>query len=66
MSGDHRTDFAKPERPSERGTAGTPPYDDGLVVTFFVDEDRVRFEANRSWTVNEDGVVVPEGIRKPR
>ena len=40
-------------------------YDDGLVVTFYVDEDRVRFEANRNWTVDEDGVVVFEGGGTP-
>ena len=40
-------------------------YQDGLVVTLIVGEDQVRFKANRSWTVDEDGVVVFEGIGKP-
>ena len=40
-------------------------YEGGLVVTFFVDADRVRFEANRSWTVDEDGVVVFAGLGRP-
>ena len=40
-------------------------YSDGLVVTFYVDDDEVRFEANRSWTVDEDGVVVFQGAGKP-
>ena len=40
-------------------------YSDGLVVTFYVDADRVWFEANRSWTVDEDGVVVFQGAGKP-
>ena len=40
-------------------------YSDGLVVTFYVDEEGVRFEANRSWTTDEDGVVVFAGTGKP-
>jgi hypothetical protein len=35
-------------------------YDDGLVVTLFVEEDGgARFRANRQWTVDEEtGVVI--------
>ena len=40
-------------------------YDDGLVLRLFVDEDGARFEANRSYRVDEDGVVVFEGHRRP-
>ena len=36
-------------------------YDDGLRVTFWVEEDRVRWEANRPWRKREDGVVLFEG-----
>jgi hypothetical protein len=39
--------------------------EDGLVATLIVDEDRVLFQANRSWTVDEEGVVSLKGIRGP-